>query len=327
MKLNSSSPVLVTGAAGFIGWRTAQALLDAGQVVIGVDNLNDYYDVRLKKYRLKSLRKYPNFHFAKMDIENYSGLKNLFIAWRFGAVINLAARAGVRYSLENPFVYARTNTIGALNLLELCREYGVKKFVLASTSSLYTDGRIPSSESAKTDAPISPYAASKKGAEAMSYAYSFLYGMDVTVLRYFTVYGPCGRPDMSPFRFIEWIETGKPLLLNGDGSQSRDFTYVDDIARGTVAALGLKGYHLINLGGNRPHNLNRVIELMESCLGRKAKIKRMPFHKADLKDTWADISLANKQLKWRPETSIEEGIRLTVKWHRANRKLAASVKL
>jgi Nucleoside-diphosphate-sugar epimerases len=212
--------ILLTGAAGFIGWKTAEFLLKEGYKVIGVDNLNNYYDVRLKEYRKKDLEKYENFKFYPVDIENLQALEILFNDYKFDVVINLAARAGVRYSMINPYVYMTTNANGTLNLLELMKKYGVKKLVLASTSSLYAGQPMPFKEDLPVNTPISPYAASKKAAEVMAYTYHYLYGIDVSVVRYFTVYGPAGRPDMSIFRFIKWIDEGKPIILYGDGSQS-----------------------------------------------------------------------------------------------------------
>ena len=229
--------ILLTGAAGFIGWETAKRLLSGGKRVLGVDNLNDYYDVGLKEYRLEDLKGREKFSFYRADIEDLQALEDIFRGNRIDAVVNLAARAGVRYSIENPFVYMTTNAYGTLNLLELMRKYGVKKIVLASTSSLYAGQKMPFSEELPVNTPISPYAASKKAAEVMAYSYHYLFGIDVSVLRYFTVYGPAGRPDMSLFRFIKWIDVGDELVLYGDGSQSRDFTFVSDIAEGTIRAL------------------------------------------------------------------------------------------
>ncbi len=320
--------VLLTGAAGFIGYRTAIELLERGYSVIGVDNLNSYYDVRLKEYRLSRLERYEKFRFYRVDIENLEALTVIFEDNEVEGVINLAARAGVRYSLIDPFVYVRTNTLGTTNLLEIMRKRGIEKFVLASTSSLYAGQPMPFKESLPVNTPISPYAASKKGAEVMSYTYHYLYGIDVTVVRYFTVYGPAGRPDMSIFRFIKWIDEGKPVEIFGDGSQSRDFTYVDDIARGTVKAFETRtGYEIINLGGNRPYELNRVVELIENYLGKRAEKVYKPFHRADLKATWADITKAEKLLGWKPEISLEEGLRRTVEWHIRNRELVRSIEV
>ncbi len=312
--------VLLTGAAGFIGWKTAEFLLKEGHKVIGVDNLNNYYDVRLKEYRKKDLEKYENFKFYPVDIENLQALEILFNDYKFDVVINLAARAGVRYSMINPYVYITTNANGTLNLLNLTKKYGVKKFVLASTSSLYAGQPMPFKEDLPVNTSISPYAASKKAAEVMAYTYHYLYGIDVSVVRYFTVYGPAGRPDMSIFRFIKWIDEGKPIILYGDGSQSRDFTYVDDIASGTILATKELGYEIINLGGGKnPISLKRVIETIEAHLGKKAVIDYRPFHKADLKETWADIAKAKNLLGWEPKVSFEEGIKKTVDWYLENR--------
>ncbi len=319
--------ILVTGAAGFIGAKTAELLLAQKKTVVGVDNLNDYYEPQLKSYRLGLLRKHRHFSFQKADIENFSQFKNLFRRHRFDAVINLAARAGVRCSLENPFVYLSTNTLGTLNLLELCKDFKVKKFVLASTSSLYASQPMPFKETLPVNTPISPYAATKKGAEALCYTYHYLYGIDITILRYFTVYGPAGRPDMSVFRFIKWIDEGKPLEVFGDGSQKRDFTYVDDIARGTIKALKNMKFRIINLGGNKPYRLDQMIRLIEKYLGKKAKIKNLPFHKADMTATWADIHRSKNELGWKPSVRLEEGIRRTVSWYLENRDWVKKIKL
>lgn len=318
---------LVTGCAGFIGWKVSEKLLERGYKVIGVDNLNDYYDVKVKKYRLNSLKNYPEFKFYEVDIENLEGLKEVFRKNSFDCVINEAARAGVRYSMENPYVYFTTNVLGTLNLLELCKEYGVKKFVLASTSSLYAGQKMPFNEDLPVNTPISPYAASKKSAEVLCYTYHYLYGIDVSIVRYFTVYGPAGRPDMSVFRFIKWILEDKPLEVFGDGSQSRDFTYVDDIAEGTILATRPLGYEIINLGNNRPHSLMEMIGLIERYTGKKARFEMRDFHKADMKATWADIGKAKSLLGWEPKVSLEEGIKRTVEWTLENWSWIKDVRL
>jgi len=310
--------LLVTGCAGFIGWRVSKKLLGEGHQVVGIDNLNDYYDVRLKQYRLEDLKAHKNFTFYQGDIENLEFLEGVFRKHSFDAVINEAARAGVRASLQNPFVYFTTNALGTLNLLELCKNYGVPKFVLASTSSLYAGQPMPFKEDLPVNTPISPYAASKKSAEVIAYTYHYLYGIDVSVVRYFTVYGPAGRPDMSVFRFIKWIMEEKPLEVFGDGSQSRDFTYIDDIAEGTILALKPLGYEIINLGNNQPHKLSDVIRLIEEFTGKTARVENREFHKADLKATWADITKARELLGWQPKVSLEEGIRRTVDWFKEN---------
>jgi len=310
--------ILVTGSAGFIGARVSEMLLEEGYQVIGVDNLNDYYDVNLKLWRLEKLKKNSNFIFYKISVENYNELKTIFQENCPEAVINLAARTGVRYSLENPFIYLSTNSGGNLNLLELCREYEVPKFVLASTSSLYAGQKMPFRENLSVNMPISPYAASKKAAEMMAYTYHFLYGLDVSILRYFTVYGPAGRPDMATFRFIKWMMEGVPLVIFGDGQQERDFTYVDDIARGTISALIPLRYEIINLGNNYPYKLSEAIKLMEKSVGKKAHFDYKEFHKADMKTTWADIDKAKELLGWQPQVSLEEGIKRTVEWTKNN---------
>jgi len=242
-------------------------------------------------------------------------------------VINEAAREGVRASLQNPFVYFTTNALGTLNLLELCKNYGVPKFVLASTSSLYAGQPMPFKEDLPVNTPISPYAASKKSAEVIAYTYHYLYGIDVSVVRYFTVYGPAGRPDMSVFRFIKWIMEEKPLEVFGDGSQSRDFTYIDDIAEGTILALKPLGYEIINLGNNQPHKLSEVIRLIEKFTGKTVRVENREFHKADLKATWADITKAKELLGWQPKVSLEEGIRRTVDWFKENWHWLKDIKL
>lgn len=319
--------ILVTGAAGFIGSKVSEMLLEDGYDVIGIDNLNDYYDTKLKLWRLDNLKKQVNFKFYQIDIENFNDLKLIFQEHCTEAVINLAARAGVRYSLENPFIYLSTNASGCLNLLELCREYNVPKFILASTSSLYAGQQMPFKEELPVNNPISPYAASKKSAEAMAYAYHYLYGIDVTILRYFTVYGPAGRPDMSPFRFIKWIMESSPLEIFGDGRQQRDFSYIDDIARGTIKALEPLGYEIINLGGNKPYRLNESIKLMEKYIGRKAKCNYKEFQKADMKATWANIDKAKKLLDWQPKVNLEEGIKRTVEWTKDNWEWVQQIKM
>ncbi len=305
---------LVAGCAGFIGWKVCEKLLEKGHKVVGVDNLNDYYDTRLKEYRLGLLKGYENFTFYPVDIEDMPALREVFERHSFQCVINQAARAGVRYSIENPHVYFTTNVLGTLNLLELCKGHGVQKFVLASTSSLYAGQPMPFREDLPVNTPISPYAASKKSAEVLCYTYHYLYGIDVSIVRYFTVYGPAGRPDMSIFRFIKWVLEGKPLEVFGDGSQSRDFTYIDDIAEGTILATKPLGYEVINLGNNKPHTLLEVVGLIEQYTGRKARLELKDFHKADMRATWANIEKAQRLLGWEPKVSLEEGIKGTVEW-------------
>ncbi len=317
-----SGPILVTGAAGFIGSKVCQLLLAEGRSVVGIDLLNDAYDPRLKHWRLGQLEGTPGFSFHAIDITDQAALLPLFRDQGFGAVVNLAARAGIRQSIENPWVYFETNLTGTLSLLEQCREHDVKSFVLASTSSVYAEADLPFNVEARTDTPRSPYAASKKAAEVLCYTYHKLFDINVTIPRYFTVYGPAGRPDMSIFRFIKWIAEGEPLVLFGDGTQERDFTYVDDIARGTIAAMAPAGYQIINLGGDRPVSLNTVIALLEEMIGKKAIIEEHPFLAVDVPATWADISRA-RALGWAPQTTLEDGLRACVDWYMENREWAA----
>ena len=344
------STYLVTGAAGFIASKVCESLLAEGHTVVGIDNLNDYYDVRLKDYRLGVLlgddrwaaNQSPTksvffdtgecqrgrFMFRPLDIENLAALEILFSDFRFDAVLNLAARAGVRASMANPYVFLSTNTEGTLNILECQRKYGIKKQVLASTSSLYAGCPMPFTEDLPVNTPLSPYAAAKKAAELMAYSYHMLYGLEITVLRYFTVFGPAGRPDMAPFRFIQWINEDIPVTIYGDGTQSRDFTHVDDIARGTVLAAKVPGYEIINLGGGRnPLNLLTIIGYIETFLGKKAKISGQPFHIADTKETWADITKAGRLLGWAPLVTPMMGFQQSVEWHKANREWLRGIRL
>lgn len=313
---------LVTGAAGFIGSKTSELLLDAGNIVVGIDNLNDYYDVRLKEHRLEKLNNYADFKFIKGDIESMDLLEEIFEDNKIKAVINLAARAGVRASIDNPFVYATTNVIGTLNLLELCQKHGTEKFVLASSSSLYAGEQTPFREDMPVNNPISQYAATKKSAEVLAYSYHHLYNLDVSVLRFFTVFGPAGRPDMSYLKFIDKIYHGVHLTIYGDGTQTRDFTFIDDIARGVVSSLKPLGYEIINLGGGKkPVSINEMVRLIENRIGKKAEIIYKDFHSADMLETGADISKAKALLDWEPEIDFEAGINNTVDWFLANRDL------
>jgi nucleoside-diphosphate-sugar epimerase len=318
---------LVTGAAGFIGSKVAELLLERGDEVVGVDNLNDAYDVRLKEWRLNRLLPLPGFRFEKRDVSDREQAALLFRIARYDGVINLAARAGVRQSVENPWIYNAANADATLNLLQECVTHDVGKFVLSSTSSLYGgDHPQPYAETLSTERPLSPYAASKKAAEVMCYTYHYLYGIDVTVLRYFTVYGPAGRPDMSLFRFVQWISEGKPVTVFGDGRQSRDFTFVSDVARGTIAALTPVGYEIINLGSDEPVVLADAIALVEELTGRKATLQYVPRHPADVLATWADITKAEKLLSWRPAYDFRKGVEELVSWYNENRTWAREIR-
>jgi nucleoside-diphosphate-sugar epimerase len=322
--------VVVTGCAGFIGWNVSSELISEGNTVIGIDDLNDAYDVRLKKWRLDSLQGREGFHFHQLDIRDMAGLEKCLGAYQkrssIDVIINLAARAGVRQSVIDPWIYYQTNVLGTLNLLEICRNSGIKKFVLASSSSVYGEANeMPFKENCNTDKCLSPYAASKKAAEVLAHSYHFLYKLDMTVLRYFTVFGPAGRPDLSIFKFIKQISEGEEITIFGDGSQTRDFTYVEDIARGTIAAIKPLGFEIINLGSDHPWELAKIITIIENQLGQKAKKLYTPAHPADVPATWADISKAKRLLVWEPRIDAEEGIQNTINWYNENRNWAKLV--
>ncbi|MCJ7717966.1 MAG: GDP-mannose 4,6-dehydratase [Anaerolineales bacterium] len=318
---------LITGVAGFIASIVAEKLLDQGAMVVGLDNLNHAYDVRMKEYRLKKLKEFPGFTFLKLDVSDRNLLQNKTLCGKnFDAVINLAARAGVRESLKDPWVYLDTNTTGTLNLLEFCRQENISKFLLASTSSIYgEDAPLPTPETATSDKPLQAYAASKKAAEAMAHAYHFLYGIDVSIVRYFTVYGPAGRPDMVMFRFSKWIQEDMPVHLFGDGEQSRGFTYVDDIARGTISALKPVGYEIFNLGGHEVMTINELIAALEEKTGKRAEVVFHKKHPADMYTNQADISKAKSLLDWEPQVSLEEGIGKVVDWYLEERSWVKNI--
>jgi UDP-glucuronate 4-epimerase len=316
---------LVTGAAGFIGARTSELLMKDGHTVVGIDNMNAAYDPRMKEYRLRKLQSMPGFTFHKLDISDKS-IIDLFVGDKFEGVINLAARAGVRASVKDPWVYVESNMIGTLNMLELCRQTGTKKFLVASTSSIYgEDPPYPTPESASSSEPLQPYAASKKGAEAMAHAYHHLHGIDVSVVRFFTVYGPAGRPDLSIFRFVQWISEGLPVLVNGDGEQSRGFTYIDDIARGVILALRPVGHEIVNLGGHEVITINNLIRLIEDVVGKKAVVQYGPPDPADMHSNWADVSKAGELLGWEPQFNMRSGLEKLVEWYNAEREWVSKV--
>ncbi len=318
---------LLTGAAGFIASRVAAMLLDDGHSVHGLDNMNDAYDVRMKQYRLAQLENHPKFSFQRMDVADRDQVRTLEDGGGpFDAVINLAARAGVRYSVENPWEFFRTNLDGTLNLLEFTRQHDIPKFVLASSSSVYgSDAPMPTPETANTDNPMQPYAASKKAAEVLCYAYHALHGLDVTVFRYFTVYGPAGRPDMVMFRFIQWMREGQTVYVNGDGKQSRGFTYVDDIARGTIMGLQSVGYEIFNLGGHEQVSLLELIQGIEERIESRASIEFREAHPADLRQSWADVEKAKRILDWEPKVSFDEGLDSELAWYQSERAWACEV--
>jgi len=320
--------ILVTGCAGFIGSRVSTLLIEHGHEVRGIDNLSDAYDVRMKDWRVKNLLAPNSVEWVNGDITDRDSVSKLIDDFKPDAVINLAARAGVRQSIYNPWAYYDTNVTGTLNLLEVCKDIGVSRFLQASTSSVYGNNQMPFSEDAKIDSLQSPYASSKKAAEDLCQLYSHLFDLKVSVFRFFTVYGPAGRPDMSPFRFVRWIVEGEALQLNGDGSQRRDFTHVDDVARGVAAAVDRRPqYETINLGSDRPVELTSVIAEIESLVGKLAIIEHHPFPKTDVMATWANISQARELLDWEPRIDMKHGIASVVDWYMENREWAKDLTL
>lgn len=316
---------LITGAAGFIGARTSEMLIEQGHTVMGIDNINDAYDPRMKEYRLRRLQALPGFKFHRRDISDKASIE-LFKDEKFDAVIHLAARAGVRYSVENPWAFLESNVTGTLNMLEVCHQFGCKKFLMASTSSIYGENPpYPTPETASSSEPMQPYAASKKGAEALSHAYHHLYGIDISILRYFTVYGPAGRPDLAHLRFVQWISEGKPVRINGDGNHSRGFTYIDDIARGTILALKPVGFEAFNLGGHEVITVINLIRLMEEIIGKKADVRYGPANPADMLTNQADVTKAGKILGWEPQFDMRAGVTKLVEWYNENRDWAKEI--
>jgi UDP-glucuronate 4-epimerase len=320
--------ILVTGAAGFIGMHVCKKLLERGDVVVGLDNINSYYDPKLKHARLAQLEGFKNFTFAKADLSDKVAVDTLFKIHHFDVVINLAAQAGVRYSLENPDVYVQSNIVGFLNILEACRFGGVKHLIYASSSSVYgANKKLPYSVDDKTDSPVSLYAATKKSNELMAFAYTQLYGFAATGLRFFTVYGPWGRPDMSPWLFSDAILQNKSINVFNYGDMSRDFTYIDDIVHGVVGVVGIKkssGHIVYNIGNNKPTALLEFIKTLEAELGCKAIMNLMPMQKGDVYSTYADISELQKLTGFSPSTSLSDGLGRWVEWFkpwRANSSL------
>jgi len=319
---------LVTGTAGFIGSRVTRMLLDAGDDVLGVDDLNDAYDPRLKHRRLAALEPDPRFRFLRADVRDRDVVRGLFDSGTgFDAVLHLAARAGVRPSVEDPWLYLETNAGATLNLLDACVRHDIRKFVFCSSSSVYgADAPAPCPETARIDRPLSPYAASKTAGEALCNTYHALYGIDISMLRYFTVFGPAGRPDMAPFRFAQWVCEERPVVIYGDGSQRRDFTYIDDIAAGTLASLRPVGCEAFNLGSDSPVQLLDLLHWIEEFAGRKARIEWQPMHAADVQSTWASIEKAGSMLDWRPAVDVREGARRLVAWYLENREWASQIR-
>jgi UDP-glucuronate 4-epimerase len=330
--------ILVTGAAGFIGFHVSQGLLARGDEVVGLDNLNDYYDPRLKAARLEILQRHEKFRFVKRDLIDRGGIETLFATENFGRVVHLAAQAGVRNSIENPHIYVTSNVTGFLHIIEGCRHHGVEHLVYASTSSVYgANTHMPFSVDQNVDHPLTLYAATKKANELMAHSYSSLYGLPTTGLRFFSVYGPWGRPDMALFKFTANILAGKPIDVFNYGRHKRDFTYVGDIAAGVIAAVdriaspdagwnsdapnpgtSRAPYRLYNIGNQRPVELLRYIEVLEQCLGRKAQKNLLPLQPGDVPDTLADVEALTRDVGYRANTPVEEGVKLFVEWYRAH---------
>ena len=310
--------ILVTGGAGFIGFHVAKALLEKGDKVTIVDNFNNYYDVKLKEARIKELGKHNNLEVIKADISDYDAMNNIFKKHKFNKICHLAAQAGVRYSLENPFEYEKSNILGTLVMLEMARKHNIKDFVFASSSSVYGDNKkIPFSEEDNVNNPVSLYAATKKSDELLAYTYHHLYKINCTGLRFFTVYGPWGRPDMALFKFVKKILEDKPIDIYNNENMKRDFTYISDITEGVLAAIGNPfPYEIINLGNGKPIELSYFIECIENALGKKAIKNMLPMQSGDVKITHADIKKAERLLGYKPKINIEEGIKRFVEWHK-----------
>jgi UDP-glucuronate 4-epimerase len=308
--------ILVTGGAGFIGSHVCDRLLSLGHDVVCVDDFNDYYDPDFKERNIKQALKNSKYTLYRADITDLSTLKDIFAREKPEKIIHLAARAGVRYSISHPELYVRVNVLGTLNLLELAKEYKIKSFVFGSSSSVYgANKKVPFSEEDRVDDPISPYAATKKAAEELCHAYHHLYGLKITCLRFFTVYGPRGRPDMVIYLFSKAITDGKPIKRFGNGKTKRDYTFISDIVDGIIAALDKElDFEIVNLGDSNTVELNYLISLIENALGKKAKIEQSPLQPGDVPITYADISKAKKLLKYEPKVKIEQGIPLFVEW-------------
>ena len=320
--------VLVTGVAGFIGSKVAQILIEKGLNVIGIDNLNDQYDVSVKHWRLNGLSERKAFQFIELDIESSESLTLLFRKERLDAVIHLAARAGVRDSIEVPHQYMKTNLMGTLNLLDCMKNYEVGKLVMASSSSLYAGQPLPYKESLSVNTPLSPYAVSKKSAELLAHSYHKIHQLDISILRYFSVYGPMGRPDLVIFRFIKWIIESQPVEVFGDGTQSRDFTFVDDVASATITALKPVGYEVFNIGSGRtPTSLNQILSWIEEYTEKKAKIVYKVFNNADILTSEADISKAREILGWDPTVAMKDGLHLCIEDYLNNNVFTATINL
>jgi UDP-glucuronate 4-epimerase len=310
--------VLVTGCAGFIGSHVAEKLLERGDKVIGIDEINNYYDIKQKEENLIILNKYKKFEFYKLDIGNIEELRKVFENYKISHIAHLAARAGVRPSIENPHIYEHSNIKGSLNILDIAKDHNIENTVLTSSSSVYGNSKdIPFHEKQNVDFPISPYAATKKSMELLAYSYHHLHNMNINIIRPFTIYGPRGRPDMAPFLFPMRISQGKATKKFGDGTSMRDYTYIDDFVKGFISALDTPlGYEIFNLGNSTPVSLNEFIETIEKIVGKKAQINQLPMQPGDVEITYADTSKAERLLGYKPETKIEEGLTKFWNWYK-----------
>jgi nucleoside-diphosphate-sugar epimerase len=317
--------ILITGVGGFIGFHTARKLLEYGNQIIGIDNLNNSYDITLKEFRLLKLEHFNNFTFYKQDITNLNALRKIFSQNKIEKIIHLAGKAGVRKSLEEPQEYINSNIIGTVNLLELSKDYNISSFINASSSSIYGENEMPFIEDNCINKINSPYGVTKRATELFTYSYHLNYKFNIVNFRFFTVYGSFGRPDMSIFKFIKLIDNNKPIHIFGDGEQTRSFTYIDDIVKGIISALKLKGFEIINLGNDKRFSLNYLIKIIEKELNKKAELIFEEANNLDMPDTLPDIQKAKKLLNWKPKINLDKGIAKTVNWHIKNRKLVDSI--
>ena len=317
--------ILITGVGGFIGFHIARKLLENGNQIIGIDNLNNSYDTTLKNFRLLKLKHFNHFTFYKQDITNLDALKKVFSQNKIEKIIHLAGKAGVRKSLEEPQEYISSNIVGTVNLLELSKDYNISSFINASSSSIYGENEIPFIENNCINKINSPYGVTKRATELFTYSYHLNYKLNIVNFRFFTVYGPIGRPDMSIFKFIELINRNKSIHVFGNGEQTRSFTYIDDVVEGIINAIELKGFEIINLGNNKRYSLNYLIRVIEKGLNKKAILKFEEANRLDMPDTLPDIQKANKLLNWNPKIDLEEGISKTISWHIENKEFAKNI--
>jgi nucleoside-diphosphate-sugar epimerase len=317
--------ILITGVGGFIGFHIARKLLENGNQIIGIDNLNNSYDTTLKNFRLLKLKHFNHFTFYKQDITNLDALKKVFSQNKIEKIIHLAGKAGVRKSLEEPQEYISSNIVGTVNLLELSKDYNISSFINASSSSIYGENEMPFIEDNCINKINSPYGVTKRATELFTYSYHLNYKLNIVNFRFFTVYGPIGRPDMSIFKFIELINRNKSIHVFGNGEQTRSFTYIDDVVEGIINAIELKGFEIINLGNNKRYSLNYLIKAIEKSLNKKAKLVFEETNRLDMPDTLPDIQKANKLLNWQPKIDLEEGKSKTINWHIENRKFAKNI--